>query len=306
MTTQTDLILPNTAYDLRRTMWPAGMGQRDPTLHVSADNATLGFVSPDGPVRVEATRESDRLLVCCFGQGASWIEPRLSKLFGLHDRPEEFQPEAKMADLLRKFPGAHLPTLPIVFHRLVQVVLQQLVSWSDAIAGWCKIVDRFGTDAPLGNWSDVIRLPPAAKTLSELGYFDLVECGVLPKQARLILRLSREATRINRLANESSKALEKYLLSINGIGDWTVQHLLGCACGQADAVMTGDYGLPHTVAWALAQKERSDDEEMLRLLEPFRGHRFRVINLLWQSGIEAPRRGPKLRTNQWRFRVRHR
>jgi hypothetical protein len=32
---------------------------------------------------------------------------------------------------------------------------------------------------------------------------------------------------------------------------------------------------------------------MLELLEPYRGHRFRVIRLLWMNGVQAPRRGPR-------------
>jgi len=38
---------------------------------------------------------------------------------------------------------------------------------------------------------------------------------------------------------------------------------------------------------------RSTDERMLELLDPYRGHRARVIRLLTISGITAPRFGPK-------------
>ena len=65
--------------------------------------------------------------------------------------------------------------------------------------------------------------------------------------------------------------------------------------GDADAVSVGDYHLPHTVSWALAGEARGSDERMLELLEPYRGHRGRVIRLLEAAGIAAPRRGPRLR-----------
>lgn len=292
----TTLRLPE-PYDMQRTLWLAGMGQRDPTLRIRETAAQLGFVTPVGPVSVSARRENNELTIRCLGDGAEWIAPRLPDLFGVNDRPHTFEPTGKALELVQKWPGVHLPTLPLVFHRLVQVVLQQLVSWHDALHGWREIVRRFGTDAPDGE----LRLPPSATELSKLGYYDLVQCGILPKQARLILRLSREVARLERLAATNTDALTTYLLGTQGIGDWTVQHLLGCACGHADAVLTGDYGLPHTVAWFFRGKERSDDQEMLQLLEPYRGHRFRVLNLLWQSGVVAPRRGPRMRTNRWRF-----
>ena len=294
--TETEFALPND-YDLRGTLWMAGMGDRDPTLNYTQQEAKLAYRTPEGNVVVAAHRNGERLVVERAGEGGDWIEPRLSKLFGLQDRPGDFQPCGRLAALAKRNRGVHLPILPTVFHRLIQIVLQQLVAWNDALRAWRTIVHEYGEQLEANLW-----LPPSVSTLKQLAYYDLVECGVLPNQARLILRLTREASRIERLADADVKALEQHLLSIKGIGPWSVQHLLGSSCGDADAVMTGDYGLPNTVAWYLIDKARSDDEEMLQLLEPYRGHRFRVINLLMQSGIVAPRRGPRMRSNQWRFR----
>ena len=64
--------------------------------------------------------------------------------------------------------------------------------------------------------------------------------------------------------------------------------------GDADAVPVGDYHIPNTVAWALAGEPRGTDERMLELLEPYRGHRRRVITLIKSAGISAPKYGPKL------------
>ena len=87
----------------------------------------------------------------------------------------------------------------------------------------------------------------------------------------------------------------------------TIGNLLVCGHGpvylrtrQADAIPFR----PHTVAWYLAGEERGSDERMVELLEPYRGHRFRVVSLLWQSGITAPRRGPRMASNRWRFSSR--
>ncbi len=128
-------------------------------------------------------------------------------------------------------------------------------------------------------------------------------CGILPKQARLILKLAANANRIERLSSESPEALAAYLYSLPGVGQWTVQYLLGSALGQADATLTGDYNMPHTISWYLTGQERGDDARMLELLEPYRGHRFRVVSLLWQSGVRAPRRGPRMASNRWRRQV---
>jgi len=66
------------------------------------------------------------------------------------------------------------------------------------------------------------------------------------------------------------------------------------ALGDRDSVSLGDYNLPNTVSWALAGEPRGTDERMLGLLEPYRGHRARVLRLLAAAGITAPRFGPRM------------
>ena len=65
------------------------------------------------------------------------------------------------------------------------------------------------------------------------------------------------------------------------------------ALGDADAVPVGDYHLPHSIGYALEGTPRSTDGRMLELLEPYRGHRARVIRLITAAGIAAPKFGPR-------------
>jgi len=49
------------------------------------------------------------------------------------------------------------------------------------------------------------------------------------------------------------------------------------------------------VCWALTGQtgRRGDDAEMLRILQPWVGHRYRVQRLLEVGHVSAPRRGPR-------------
>ena len=68
--------------------------------------------------------------------------------------------------------------------------------------------------------------------------------------------------------------------SIPGVGPWTAGRVATIALGDPDAVFLGDLHIPHMVTSALAGERRGSDERMLELLEPFRGHRARVLRLL--------------------------
>ena len=84
------------------------------------------------------------------------------------------------------------------------------------------------------------------------------------------------------------------LTALPGLGPWTAANVARTALGDADALIVGDYHLPHSVAWLLAGEPRSDDDRMGQLLEPYRGHRGRVLRLIELSGRHAPRFGPRM------------
>ena len=75
------------------------------------------------------------------------------------------------------------------------------------------------------------------------------------------------------------------LAALPGVGAWTVGTVAGSALGDPDAVVLGDYNLPHLVSYALAGERRGTDERMLELLECYPGQRGRVVRLLVASAM---------------------
>jgi len=285
------------SYDLRRTMSSLSSGRQDPTARANGQRFEFSLLTPSGAVTIQATPAPEQLQVQLDGAGAEWLVPHLGGLFGLNDIPTEFFPEHPVRALQSKRPGIHLIRVPVLFHRLVQIVLHQLVTWEEAAWAWQEMTRRYGMDAP---GSSGLMTGPTPERLNGLAYFDLVDCGILPRQARLILRLAREARRIERVRQQGDDQLIAWLRKMPGIGDWTLRTLQGSCLADADAVVTGDYGLPHVACWFFKRQPRGTDAEMLELLEPYRGHRYRVLQLLMHAGVQAPRRGPKMRVRSWK------
>lgn len=279
-------------YHLGRTLVGQRLGRYDPTCFVDDGLARLAFRTPDGPAVLEIAQGGRRLDAAAFGEGSDWLLARAEPLLGLPDRPPEFRGAPRpLRDLARRFSGTHLPRLPRVFDRLVAIVLLQLVTHETAVRTWARLVRVLGEDAP---GPHELRLPPSPERLRAVSTDELVALGVLPRPARTLQHAARHAARIESAAEEGPDRLKAVLDAIPGIGPWTVQYALGNALGQADAVMLGDYNLPSAISWALERDPRADDARMLELLEPYRGHRFRVIRLVWMSGVFPPRRGPRL------------
>jgi 3-methyladenine DNA glycosylase/8-oxoguanine DNA glycosylase len=121
-----------------------------------------------------------------------------------------------------------------------------------------------------------------------LPYFAFHPFGVERRRAEVIKAVCGRADRL-----EGPDALDR-LGSITGIGPWTLAETARLTFGDPDAVSVGDFHLPNLVAWALAGESRGDDERMLELLEPYRGHRGRVQRLLEAGRIKPPAFAPRM------------
>jgi len=118
--------------------------------------------------------------------------------------------------------------------------------------------------------------------------------GVEQRRAETVIRAARHASRLEEAVAMAPADAQRRLTALPGMGAWTAAEIAVVALGDPDAVSVGDYHLRNLVSWALAGEPRGTDERMLELLEPYRGHRARVVQLLELAGIAAPRRGPRL------------
>jgi 3-methyladenine DNA glycosylase/8-oxoguanine DNA glycosylase len=107
------------------------------------------------------------------------------------------------------------------------------------------------------------------------------------------MRVFAVADALERAASASAAEAGRRMRTIVGIGPWTIAETLQRSHGDPDSVSVGDLHLCKRVGTALAGR-RVDDDGMLELLEPWRGHRQRVVRLIEAAGIGYERRGPRL------------
>ncbi len=183
---------------------------------------------------------------------------------------------------------------------LVPAILEQKVTGEAARAAYRGLVGLHGERAPgpLG-----LRLPPPATVLSRLPYHAYHPLGVERRRADLIRAVSRDARRLEATAGEDLPAAYARLRAIPGIGPWTAAEVGLRAYGDRDAVSVGDFHLKNLVVFAFTGRPRGSDDEMLELLEPFRGQRGRVVRLLELSGHPAAGVRPAVVAAAYRARL---
>jgi 3-methyladenine DNA glycosylase/8-oxoguanine DNA glycosylase len=134
---------------------------------------------------------------------------------------------------------------------------------------------------------------PATAALAAVPSWEWHGAGVERARADTVMRAASYAGRLQECAELPHDAARRRLQAIPGVGVWTSAEVASRALGDADAVSFGDFHVAHNVVYALAGETDGTDERLAELLEPWRGHRGRVVRLVELSGIGRPRRGPR-------------
>ena len=279
--------------DLDLTLGPLRHGPSDPTIRFGSDGVWRAARTPDGPATVRLQHAGSRLVAEACGAGANWLVAQVPRLLGFDDEPESFRPASRLLwDLHRHHPGLRLGRTGLVFEAMLPTILEQKVPGVEAHAAYARLVHALGERAPGGAG---LMVPPSAPRLASTPYWAVHRFGIERRRFAVIQLAASRAARLESTTALDGAEARRLLMTLPGIGPWSAAEVSAVAHGDRDAVSLGDYHLPHQVAWALGGEVRGTEARMLELLEPYRGHRARVIRLLTLGGIQAPRFGPRMR-----------
>lgn len=292
-------------YQLRSTMSSLTTGMGDPTADMTdANRIRIALRSPGGYAVLTAEHIEDTLHGELQGDDVDWFVPHLPGLLGLNHTPPDLGGPRALQSAALRYQGMRLPLAPLLFPRIVQVMLQQLISFRDAAKGWRTLLRKHGQVLPE---HDGLIVPPSARQLLKLPQHEYIACNILPQHGRRIAGVARHAARIENTWSAGSEPDSlndtcRLLGKLPGIGPWTIGYLSGSSMGDADAVVTGDYSLPSQVAWFFRRETEADDATMLDILKPFQPHRYYALLLVIKAGNGPPRRGPRTRPISQHFR----
>jgi 3-methyladenine DNA glycosylase/8-oxoguanine DNA glycosylase len=325
----------NRPLDLGLSLRPLQHGRRDPCVRIRGYTMWRATRTPQGPgvERVTVDPAAARVKATAWGPGAAWLLEALPDLLGESDDGADFdalltrRPGSKpppgwdvVASLARRRPGLRMPRTRAVVEALVPTIVEQKVTGIEATRSFRELVTATGTPAcgylvdgylvdgrPApgvraadGSAGPGLLFPPAPAVLAATPSWRMHAWGIERARADTIRRAGAAAGRLEEAIRMSHADAYRRLRALRGIGPWSAATVGLVALGDADAVAVGDFHLPNQVAWMLAGIPRGNDELMLELLRPWRGHRGRVIQLLMAGGVTAPKFGPRQPIRSWR------
>jgi 3-methyladenine DNA glycosylase/8-oxoguanine DNA glycosylase len=287
---------PRHPVDLRMTLGPLSRGGQSPTMvwdqhgvwltsRTAAGTATLLLDTVCGEVTATAWGDGAERAIAAvpelLGEGDDWT--------GLDVSANDFLRAAR-----RGAAGLRLLRTGHVLDAVIAAIIEQKVTSVEAWRAWRQLVTRYGECAP-GPAPARMRVVPSPQGWRAIPSWAWHRAGVDPRRSAAAVAAARVASGLERtltLGRGGPEVLAR-LQSVPGIGPWTAAEVSQRAHGDPDSVSVGDYHLPAIVGWALIGKP-VDDDGMLELLEPWRGHRQRVMRLIGASGVRTPRFGPRM------------
>lgn len=295
---------PAEPVSLRLTLGPLRRGAYDPTFRSDDQGVWLTMRTPQGGATLNL-RSTPAAVECrAWGDGAEWAIASVPELLGAGDDDSGFDVSGSpfLHEARRRTGGMRLTRTARVFEALVPAILEQKVTGVQSRRAWRVLVTRYGDPAP-GPAPAGMRVFPSAETWRRVPSWEWHRAGVGPERASATLRAARVASSLERTLalGRGGPEVERAVRSVPGIGVWTAAETMQRAHGDPDSPSVGDFHVPALVGWALTGAP-VDDDGMLELLEPWRGHRHRVVRLIEASGFEKPRFGPRMTIEDHRAR----
>jgi 3-methyladenine DNA glycosylase/8-oxoguanine DNA glycosylase len=195
--------------------------------------------------------------------------------------------------LSRRLRGWRAPATGNVWDALVAAVLEQRVTGREARSAWARLLADHGSPVP-GPAPGGMIAPPTFDAIRMVPSWWWRRAGVDRQRSDTLVRLSRLRHVVERLPDVNHAESRRLLTAVPGVGVWTHAEVAQRALGDDDSVSVGDFHLAGQIVYAFTGGWAGTDEQMLELLEPFAGHRYRVVRAVELAGISRPRRGPRM------------
>ena len=246
--------------------------------------------TPEGSASVAFRAVGGEVLADAWGPGAEWAINRVPALLGGDDDPSGFRPlDPVVRELTSRLGVPRLGATGRWFEAMATAAVYQRVVSADARTAVARLGRLYGAEVPGGG---PLPLFPGPETVLRVPDHGFHRAGVDRGRTRVIRVAAKHARRLEELHDRPPAEARQWLQRLPGMGPWTAARTTGAAAGDPDAVPVGDLHVPRLVTYALSGAADGDDDSMLELLEPYAGHRGRVVRLVKAAGIGPPRHHP--------------
>lgn len=271
-------------------------GPHDPSMRRVGQVWWRASATPEGPVLLRLVPRDADVEISAWGPGSDWALEQSPRLLGQHDDTDFDPRHPLLSELQRRNPHLRVGATDRVAETLLPVVIEQKVTGAEAFRAIFRLIRSYADLAPgpagvAQHPASGMRVPLTAEQWAAIPSWVYLRAGVEQKRSATLVGAARRASALERTL--TSADAHAALCSLPGIGPWTSGVTRQIAHGDPDAWSVGDYHIPGYIGRVLLGRPPIDDAEVDAVLEPFRGHRYRVQQLVMTSGVPVERHGPR-------------
>lgn len=211
-------------------------------------------------------------------------------MLGLDQETAAFVRHAERLGLTRLVAGCpelRIHQTPSVFDGLLWAIIGQQINMAFAFLLRRRLFEFSGT--PMGHG---LYAPPTPEMVANFQPADLLPLQYSRQKADYIISVSRliAAGGFNpdSLHTMSATRAERTLLSIRGLGIWSVNYVMMRSLGFADCLPVGDTGVTSSLKALFELEQRPDMDATRRLTAQFSPYRSLATAHLWQFNQPVP------------------
>ncbi len=212
------------------------------------------------------------------------IDDALLNILGLRIDPAPFlamvEGDTLLGPVVRRQSGLRIMQSATIFEALTWAVIGQQINLSFAIALRRTFILQAGRQHSSGLWCY-----PEARDAARLDVLDLTARKFSRSKAETLLRLAGlvDSGELRLQRDDEPQAVAAALLSVKGIGPWTVNYALLRGYGYADCSLHGDVAIRAAFQHLLGEDSKPDMARTEALLARYRPHRTMAAAHLWAS-----------------------
>lgn len=260
------------------------------TEKLTGDAHTSAIALSDGPALLSLNLSTTNVEVELSRGSAAEAHAIVIGLLGLDEDAAAFARLASRLGLARLVAGRRelrISRTPSVFDGLLWSIIGQQINFPFACLLKRRLIERVSTPLAHGLYA-----PPTPAAIAALEPADLLplqfsrqKAGYVIATARLIAEGKLDLAALRAM---SATRAERTLLSIHGLGPWSVNYLMMRSLGFADCVPLGDTGVTSGLQSLLKLEERPDLDATRRLMTMFSPYRSLATAHLWQFDKPLP------------------
>ncbi|MGF1766255.1 3-methyladenine DNA glycosylase 2 [Enterovibrio makurazakiensis] len=215
------------------------------------------------------------------------LMPLLIHMLGLNQDIETFESQyhshPEISRLLAHHSGLRIPQTVTPFEAITWAITGQLISVEAAVSIRRRLIETTGKPHSSGIWCS-----PDPNTLAATDIDTYRSCGYSNSKATTIQRVAQMLVEneLDLSPSANPLAVSRDLLSIKGVGPWTVSYTLLRGFGYLDGSLHGDVAVRRNLQQLLGCDEKPSEKETQAWLNDFSPWRALVAAHLWAMQSE--------------------